>query len=45
MTSHTSIEIQRRLDEFGLDVGVTYLDNEPLARVRTLPLYRERTCC
>ena len=40
--SQTSIEIQRRLDEFNLDVGVTYLDNEPLARVRTLPLYRER---
>lgn len=42
VTSHSSIEIQRRLDEFGLDVGMTYLDNEPLARVRTLPLYRER---
>ena len=32
--SQTSIEIQRRLDEFILDAGVTYLDNEPLARVR-----------
>jgi DNA-binding transcriptional LysR family regulator len=42
VTSHSSIEIQRRLDEFHLDVGVTYLDNEPLARVRTVPLYRER---
>jgi DNA-binding transcriptional LysR family regulator len=42
VTSETSIEIQRHLDEFGLDVGVTYLDNEPLARIRTLPLYRER---
>jgi DNA-binding transcriptional LysR family regulator len=42
VTSQTSIEIQRRLDEFSLDVGVTYLDNEPLARVRSLPLYRER---
>jgi DNA-binding transcriptional LysR family regulator len=40
--SETSIEIQRRLDEFSLDVGVTYLDNEPLARVRSLPLYQER---
>lgn len=40
--SQTSIEIQRHLDEFELDVGVTYLDNEPLARVRTLPLYEER---
>jgi DNA-binding transcriptional LysR family regulator len=40
--SQTSIEIQRHLDEFSLDVGVTYLDNEPLARVRSLPLYQER---
>lgn len=42
VTSHSSIEIQRRLDAFHLDVGVTYLDNEPLARVRSVPLYRER---
>jgi DNA-binding transcriptional LysR family regulator len=42
VTSQTSIETQRRLDDFNLDIGVTYLDNEPLARVRTLPLYRER---
>jgi DNA-binding transcriptional LysR family regulator len=40
--SHTSREIQRGLDEFELDVGVTYLDNDPLARVRTTELYRER---
>jgi DNA-binding transcriptional LysR family regulator len=41
VTSLTSIDIQRGLDEFTLDAGLTYLDNEPLARVRTLPLYRE----
>ena len=40
--SQTSISIQRGLDEFSLDIGVTYLDNEPLARVRCLPLYEER---
>jgi DNA-binding transcriptional LysR family regulator len=40
--SLSSIAIQRGLDEFELDGGVTYLDNEPLARVRYLPLYRER---
>ncbi|HTS87391.1 MAG TPA: LysR substrate-binding domain-containing protein [Gemmatimonadales bacterium] len=40
--SMTSIDIQRGLDEFSLDAGVTYLDNEPLTDVRTLPLYRER---
>ncbi len=34
--------IQRGLDEFTLDAGVTYLDNEPLVAVRTQPLYRER---
>jgi DNA-binding transcriptional LysR family regulator len=39
--SRTSIEIQRGLEDFDLDAGLTYLDNEPLARVRTLPLYRE----
>lgn len=39
--SYTSAEIQRGLDAFDLDAGVTYLDNEPLSRVRTFPLYRE----
>jgi DNA-binding transcriptional LysR family regulator len=42
ITSLSSIAIQRGLDDFDLDAGVTYLDNEPLARVRHLPLYRER---
>jgi DNA-binding transcriptional LysR family regulator len=40
--SQTSAEIQRGLDEFTVDVGVTYLDNDPLSRVRTVPLFRER---
>lgn len=40
--SQTSAEIQRGLDEFAIDVGITYLDNDPLVRVRTSPLYRER---
>jgi DNA-binding transcriptional LysR family regulator len=40
--SLTSIDIQRGLDEFSLDAGLTYLDNEPLTGVRTIPLYRER---
>jgi DNA-binding transcriptional LysR family regulator len=40
--SLTSIEIQRGLDDFSLDIGITYLDNEPLARVRRLHLYTER---
>jgi DNA-binding transcriptional LysR family regulator len=40
--SQSSIEIQRCLDAFEIDIGVTYLDNEPLINVRTQPLYRER---
>lgn len=40
--SRSSQDIQRGLDDASLDAGLTYLDNEPLAHVRTLPLYRER---
>ena len=40
--SQTSAEIQRGLDDYSVDVGLTYLDNEPLPHVRTQPLYRER---
>ncbi|MEI9814353.1 MAG: LysR family transcriptional regulator [Acidobacteriota bacterium] len=40
--SLTSVEIQRGIDDISLDVGVTYLDNEPLARVRMSRLYTER---
>jgi DNA-binding transcriptional LysR family regulator len=40
--SLTSIEIQRGLDDFSLDIGMTYLENEPLARVRRFQLYPER---
>jgi len=25
-----------------IDVGLTYLENDPLSRIRTVPLYRER---
>jgi DNA-binding transcriptional LysR family regulator len=42
MRSLTSKEIQRGLDTFDLEAGITYLDNEPLENVRTRPLYRER---
>jgi len=42
VNSMTSIDIQRGLDDFSLDGGLTYLDNEPLQRVRALELYRER---
>lgn len=42
VASLTSREIERGLHECSLDLGLTYLDNEPLARVRSVPLYRER---
>ncbi len=40
--SLSSIAIQRGLDDFEIDAGITYLDNEPLRRVRCHDLYRER---
>ncbi|GAC1660176.1 MAG: LysR family transcriptional regulator [Candidatus Elarobacter sp.] len=41
-TETTSIEILRRLSVFELDAGITYIDNEPLEHVRTLPIYDEQ---
>jgi len=40
--SRTSIEILTLLENFEIDAGVTYLDNEPLGRVNSVPLYHER---
>lgn len=40
--SMTSRAIQRGLDDFEIEGGLTYLDNEPLEKVRRIPLYRER---
>ncbi len=42
ISSLNSRQIERGLHEFELDVGVTYLDSEPLIGVRTQPLYEER---
>jgi DNA-binding transcriptional LysR family regulator len=39
--SLSSRSIQRGLDAFELDGGITYLENEPLENVRRVPLYRE----
>lgn len=39
--SMTSSEIQKGIDDFELDVGLTYLDNEPLSGVQARPLYAE----
>ncbi len=40
--SRTSIEVLDQLENLEIDAGVTYLDNEPLGRVSSVPLYRER---
>src|SRR5882724_13119661 len=40
--SRTSIEVLDLLDNLEIDAGITYLGNEPLGRVTTLPLYHER---
>ncbi|UUX48969.1 LysR family transcriptional regulator [Nisaea acidiphila] len=39
--SKTSNEIIRQLEDYSIDAGITYLDNEPLEGCRTWPLYRE----
>ena len=39
--SRTSIEILALLENLEIDAGLTYLDNEPLGRVNTVPLYQE----
>ena len=40
--SRTSIETLSMLANFDVDVGITYLENEPLGRVVSVPLYSER---
>jgi len=40
--SCTSNEVLSLLENLEVDAGFTYLDNEPLGRVRGVPLYRER---
>jgi DNA-binding transcriptional LysR family regulator len=42
LLSLSSIEIQRGLDAFELEAGLTYLENEPLKHVRSHLVYRER---
>ncbi|GHG80975.1 LysR family transcriptional regulator [Pseudodonghicola xiamenensis] len=39
--SRSSGEILQMLDNLDVDAGITYLDNEPLGRMTTEPLYRE----
>jgi DNA-binding transcriptional LysR family regulator len=40
--SMSSEEIRRSLEDFSIDVGVTYLDNEPIDLAVSKPLYMER---
>ncbi|OWU82968.1 LysR family transcriptional regulator [Oceanicola sp. 22II-s10i] len=39
--SRSSVEILKMIEDLEADAGITYLDNEPLGRVVTVPLYRE----
>jgi DNA-binding transcriptional LysR family regulator len=39
--SRTSADVLALLENLEIDAGITYLDNEPLGRVNTVPLYRE----
>ncbi|WP_375691508.1 LysR family transcriptional regulator [Pseudooceanicola sp. LIPI14-2-Ac024] len=39
--SRSSVEILSMIEDLEADAGVTYLDNEPLGRMVTVPLYRE----
>jgi DNA-binding transcriptional LysR family regulator len=42
--SRTSTQILALLENLEIDAGITYLDNEPLSRVNTVPLYKESFC-
>jgi DNA-binding transcriptional LysR family regulator len=40
--SRNSIEVLELLENLEIDAGISYLENEPLGRVSTVPLYHER---
>lgn len=40
--STTSVDILTRLENLEVDVGMSYIDNEPIGRMRALPLYEEQ---
>jgi DNA-binding transcriptional LysR family regulator len=42
--SRTSNQIQRMIDTLEADAGISYINDEPLRRMRTIPLYEERYC-
>ena len=41
VNSRTSIQVLSQMESFEIDAGITYLDDEPLGRVTTVPLYAE----
>ncbi len=41
IVSRTSISILTQIENLDVDVGITYIDNEPLGRVKSFPLYQE----
>jgi DNA-binding transcriptional LysR family regulator len=42
IVTRTSTQVLALLENLEIDAGITYLDNEPLGRLNTVPLYRER---
>jgi DNA-binding transcriptional LysR family regulator len=40
--SRTSMELLSTLENLEVDAGITYIDNEPLGRARSIPLYTEQ---
>jgi DNA-binding transcriptional LysR family regulator len=42
IVSRNSLDVLAMLENLETDAGITYLDNEPLGRVRAIPLYHER---
>ena len=44
MVLYKLVEILRNLEDFSIDVGLTYLDNEPIEGMRAESIYMERYC-
>jgi DNA-binding transcriptional LysR family regulator len=42
--SRNSLQVLDLIENLEADVGLTYLDNEPLGRVRAVPIYHEYYC-
>jgi len=40
--STTSADILSKLENLAIDIGISYIDNEPIGRLNTVPLYAEQ---